>query len=717
MLCGKGPEGVQWSHSPFPVFLHRMNLEGFDILEQLGHGGMATVYRARQRSLDREVAIKVFAPRFEPTPEDREQFQNEARVAARLKHPGLVQVYDAVFSGEMYCFVMELVRGYTVSAWSERKGRLDERQILDVADCVADALDYAWRQHGVIHRDIKPENLMVDADGTVKVLDLGLCKTAQAVMQQSGTEDQVYGTPQYISPEQAIGQSDLDCRTDIYSLGATMYFLSTGQLLFPGRPDAEVMDMQVRSKAPNPGSINPELSPAFCSLLEKMLCKDRSRRQEDWKAVRRDIEAVRQGLPLVSGNPVPGASSVESAPPPAPPADAKPRRRIPRTVRRRNIPLRLAEASATGTPATALPAQPPPRKSSVFPVVLLLVAILAAGGLFAVTLANRREAAKANARQTALGEARQALSRVDESPSDLARIDAAEALYRELRERHPTFVREADAALADLAARREAVRAAQSRARFDSLLAEANALADADDFERAISTLLAYRGEDAAEFAAERDRAVAAFEERRRRRNEEAARREEEERTRQAEAEQAARIAQESARIADQTLSALEERGATYAATILEDQEESHPEIFAPGGECAALRDLVRGILAAQERFDRSFRPDTVLSVELRNGTTFRGRLIKVDRARDELVFVSTTPQGLDFNRPIAFRDLAPRELLSRLGAEQDPGTRFVRVRLFRRYDLPIPSPTFLDDQCRDFPSRVREVALARPTP
>ena len=94
-----------------------MNLEGFDIQEQLGQGGMATVYRARQISLDREVAIKVFEPKFEPLPEDREQFQKEARVAARLKHPGLVQGYDAIFSSEMYCFVMELVQGYTVGEY------------------------------------------------------------------------------------------------------------------------------------------------------------------------------------------------------------------------------------------------------------------------------------------------------------------------------------------------------------------------------------------------------------------------------------------------------------------------------------------------------------------------------------------------------------------------------------------------------------------------
>ncbi|MBR4611727.1 MAG: protein kinase, partial [Kiritimatiellae bacterium] len=290
-----------------------MKLDGFEILGELGHGGMATVYRARQISLNREVAIKVFEPRFEPTSEDREKFQNEAIVAARLKHPGIVQIHDAVFTGEVYCFVMELVRGYTVSQLAARRGKLDETSLLDIATAVAVALGYAWSQHGVIHCDIKPDNLMVDSDGTIKILDLGLAKTAKA-LRGTGAEEMVYGTPQYISPEQARGQDDLDCRADIYSLGATLYQLATGRVLFPNVADAQIVECQISGKAPNPHTLNSKLSLGFCSLLEKMLAKDRVRRQTDWDVVLRDVGAVRAGLPIQSGPPLPDSSTIESGP-------------------------------------------------------------------------------------------------------------------------------------------------------------------------------------------------------------------------------------------------------------------------------------------------------------------------------------------------------------------------------------------------------------------
>ncbi len=290
-----------------------MKLEGFEILEELGHGGMASVYRARQLSLDREVAIKVFSPRFEPTPEDRVKFQNEAIVAASLKHPGIVQIHDAVFNGDVYCFVMELVRGYTVAQLAAQRGKLDETSLLDIAAAVASALGYAWRQHGVIHCDIKPDNVMVDSDGTIKILDLGLAKTSKA-LRGKNADDMVYGTPQYISPEQARGQNDLDCRTDIYSLGATLYYLATGSVLFPGVGDVEAMECQINGKAPNPHSQNAGLSIGFCSLLEKMLAKDRSKRQTDWDVVLNDIAAVRAGLPIQSGPPFPNCSTIVSGP-------------------------------------------------------------------------------------------------------------------------------------------------------------------------------------------------------------------------------------------------------------------------------------------------------------------------------------------------------------------------------------------------------------------
>ena len=700
-----------------------MKLDGFDIQEQLGTGGMATVYRARQISLDREVAIKVFAPRFEPTPEDREQFQNEARVAARLKHPGLVQVYDAIFTHEMYCFVMELINGYTVGAWSERKGHLAENQVLDIADCVAAALDYAWVQHGIIHCDIKPDNLMVDSDGTVKILDLGLCKTAQALIHQRPEEEsQIYGTPQYLSPEQAIGQSDLDCRTDIYSLGATMYHLATGQLLFPGHDDTEVMDLQVRSRAPNPGTVNPSLSPAFCSLVEKMLCKDRDRRQKDWHEVRTDIGAVRMGLPLPSGNPVPGASTVESAPPPAPPQ--QPRAQGNRRVRVQTAPSKKKQFFRPKTPSTAPVVTGDlsgiPRTATTAPsgsghglryaAIGILVAIVAAG--MAANISNRRRVARETARQKAVEEINALVAGVEQEPANSPAFDAAVDSLEQMRSRFTALGPEIDAAQKQVLETRQAAERAQLKKRFDSLVSEALSIARTGNYEKALAMLFGGDGDEASEFAAERERAKESIQEVRRAKEAEE-RRQEEERRSQEEAAAAARAAEQAASIANQLMDAFESNGLGYATSLLDDFEIRFASAFSTSGDCATLRDLFRGAKAARERFEGAFRPDSAMTLTLRNGTPFRGKLLRFDRNTDELVFL-TSVNGIDINRTLSLKELAPKEILTRLGDGDDIGTRFVRVQLVRRYDLPVSSNYYLDDQCRGFPARIRAAALGR---
>ena len=704
-----------------------MKLDGFDILEQLGHGGMATVYRARQISLDREVAIKVFAPRFEPTPEDREQFQNEARVAARLKHPGLVQVYDAVFSGEMYCFVMELIRGYTVAQWGVRKGKLDEKTILDIADCVADALDYAWKQHHVIHCDIKPDNLMVDEDGTVKILDLGLAKTAQAIKQQA-LDDQVYGTPQYISPEQAIGQTDLDCRTDIYGLGASLYQLATGQTLFPGSDDAAAMEMQVRAKAPNPRTLNPELSIGFCALVEKMLAKDRDRRQKDWFEVRRDIEAARLGIPLPSGNPQPGASTVEPGPAPAYTKDtlhlhasvhapaklgapdpamagaAPTKRRVRRTVRTTRPPI------SPGAATTISAASPPsrPRSKSHGPLLIALAAACVL--LVSVILANgarQRKTAEEAAR--ALAQARRAVAELPADPADFADYDRAAELFRAAA-KYPVNLDAANAALADLTRRKFDIEQTRRKRAIDDLLASAEALAASGSIDLAVSRLLDYAGPGKEESEARRKAAADAIVERHRRQEEEARRRAEaEEEARQAAAAREAVERQRSA-AEGQILDMLESSGIGAARDLANQKAATDPGLFESGSRCAWLLDFLRDAADTQAAFDRAFRSDAIVTVEMRNGSTLSGRILR-SLKEDELRF-AVRMNGVDMEQSVRMQDLAPREILKRIGNADTPGARFVRVRAFVKYDLPRPSPLFLDEQCRDFPPRIRTLAL-----
>ena len=283
-------------------------IDHFEIVSLLGQGGMSTVWKARQRSLDRYVAIKVLAPNLASDPADIERFREEARAAGKLAHPGIVQVFDSNFQDGCYHFVMELIDGYTVGQWLRRKGRIPLDDALVVAESVAEAMDYAWQKFRMVHCDIKPDNIMVDADGTVKVADLGLARSIVAV-QMGGKRDEVMGTPAYMSPEQVDGQTDLDCRADIYGLGATLYHLISGRMLFSGAPD-HVMDMQVTGQAPALREVLPDATMACELLLEKMLAKNRAYRPRDWREVIRDLQRARRKHPPAGDLPPPGASTM-----------------------------------------------------------------------------------------------------------------------------------------------------------------------------------------------------------------------------------------------------------------------------------------------------------------------------------------------------------------------------------------------------------------------
>jgi len=275
--------------------MSQIQITGFEMIEKLGQGGMATVWKARQLSLDRIVAIKVLSSRLSLDPDDVQRFQLEAQSAAKLKHPGIVQVYDAKVESGMYYFVMEHVAGYTVGDWLRRKGVLSEKDTILICECVANALDYAWKNAGIIHCDIKPDNIMVDSDGAIKVADLGLARTI-SVMSSQSVIDEVLGTPSYMSPEQATGEVDLDCRADIYSLGAMLYHLVTGKLLFEEYSEDRIMEMQVTGTVEDVLDLNPKLSKGFCWLIEEMLAKDKEARPKDWHSVLVNIARVKKGL-------------------------------------------------------------------------------------------------------------------------------------------------------------------------------------------------------------------------------------------------------------------------------------------------------------------------------------------------------------------------------------------------------------------------------------
>ncbi len=278
----------------------------------LGRGGTATVYRARQVSTGREVAIKVLDADFVRTREDVERFVHEAKACGRFQHRNIVRVYDAGEREGIYYFVMELIEGYTFATYLQRKKQLEVDDALIILEAVTSALEYAWQRFRVVHCDLKPDNLMVDADGTVKLMDLGISRSLLTACEAS-TEDtgEIMGTPAYMSPDQIYDLPDLDCRADIYSLGATLYHLLTGQVLFPGRTDQEVVDAHIGANfARDPRILAPSTPRAFALMLNRMLAKDRVLRYPNWETLAADIARLYAGEPLLATPLKPGESSV-----------------------------------------------------------------------------------------------------------------------------------------------------------------------------------------------------------------------------------------------------------------------------------------------------------------------------------------------------------------------------------------------------------------------
>jgi serine/threonine-protein kinase len=278
-------------------------IEGLEIGDRLGAGGMSMLWKAQQKSLNRTVVVKVLSTDLSRGLEDIKQFMFEAQVAANLKHPGIVQVYDfgQSKSDGRYYFIMEYISGYSVGDWVRRKGFLDEENALLVVQSVAEALFYAWNKGKIVHCDIKPDNIMIDGDGTVKLTDMGLAHAVGNVqnMRNEAGDVMVMGTPNYMAPEQVRGEPTLDCRTDIYALGATLYHLVTGVLPFEEFEGSKAMEEQVRGFLQDPRQINLKVRYPVARLIEKMMMKDPAKRQKDWQEVLNDLACVHKGkLPL-----------------------------------------------------------------------------------------------------------------------------------------------------------------------------------------------------------------------------------------------------------------------------------------------------------------------------------------------------------------------------------------------------------------------------------
>ncbi len=277
-----------------------ITLGEFEILEQIGQGGMGAVYRARQTALRRFVAIKTLQPALASDAEYVARFHNEAVAAAGLNHPNLVQVYSAGIADGLHYFAMEYVEGESAQDRLKRKGRIHPAEAIAIAMNVATALDYGWRKAQLIHRDIKPDNIFLSGDGEVKLGDLGLAKSLSQSQSLTMTGASM-GTPHYISPEQAEGKKDIDLRTDIYSLGCTLYHLLSGQPPYGGDSAVAVMMKHVSAPVPDLRSVWPECPPALAATVAKAMQKSPAARQQtygEWSAeLRRAYDALDAPIP------------------------------------------------------------------------------------------------------------------------------------------------------------------------------------------------------------------------------------------------------------------------------------------------------------------------------------------------------------------------------------------------------------------------------------
>ena len=257
----------------------RHGIQGYEVLEQVGQGSMGIVYRARQLSLDRTVAIKILSPRFAHSKAHVEWFAKEARTVGRLNHAHIIAGVDAGQAAGHRYFVMEFVDGPSLSEVIRRGGKLDESRALDFTCQLAHALDYGHRNH-LVHRDIKPHNILVAPGSVAKLCDLGLAKrpAAEGGALPSRTPKSrggIFGTPYYISPEQVRGLEEIDIRSDIYSLGMTLYTMLTGEAPFSGRKRAAVLAAHLTEDLDDLRDRVPDLLDRTYEVFETMTAKDR----------------------------------------------------------------------------------------------------------------------------------------------------------------------------------------------------------------------------------------------------------------------------------------------------------------------------------------------------------------------------------------------------------------------------------------------------------
>jgi serine/threonine-protein kinase len=296
----------------------------YEIIAKLGEGGMGSVLLGREGADGRLVALKILPPRLAANPVLRKRFDREIQSLSVLDHPNIVAGLCAGESDGLHFLVMEFVQGENVYQILERDGCFSARRTAEIAIQVSRALSHAAAR-GVTHRDIKPENIILDVHGQARVTDFGLAKHSLAVQDMHVTRSgHTVGTPYYIAPEQATGDTDaVDVRSDIYALGATMYHMVTGHVPYDGETAAVIMTRHLNDPPPWAKEVHPEVATDLCCIIHKCMAKEQERRYHRPEELRADLERFLDGRPIDAPLPE-GESSSRSARLPLRPVVAAP---------------------------------------------------------------------------------------------------------------------------------------------------------------------------------------------------------------------------------------------------------------------------------------------------------------------------------------------------------------------------------------------------------
>ena len=286
-----------------------MNIAGFELLEKLGESAMTELWMARQVTLDRLTAIRVLKPGFSSDEHAVNSFVREARLPVKIRHGNVPEIYDVAHSEEAHYVVFEHVIGMRVAEMVQRDGPLSPQRALRIALAVAGALDAAWQQAALTHGGINPSCIRVDDGGTVKVLDLGFKHVGDpAGVRVAHPNGLPAGIPNYLAPEQVDEGTVPSARTDMYALGATLFYMTTGRVPFAGDSPRSILGKHRADQLPNPRDVNPKVTPGLANLIAQLMMKAPGDRPADWQSVIKSIEGLLAGR--VAVRPVEGNSTI-----------------------------------------------------------------------------------------------------------------------------------------------------------------------------------------------------------------------------------------------------------------------------------------------------------------------------------------------------------------------------------------------------------------------